>query len=275
MSNAQYESVKDAFEDDSASERIGIYYSEADGKYAIVVRMPEDNRPLLAGVGAAIGAAGLGIGALARNGVTIRGKSKWIEAFEPFLKDAHLLSTMYAVMVPDMVKEIEAIMSKIANQSSIGLNEEKSGSSEAVVKEVPSSGLPLGEGSATELAFETKKLAVEQMIVIRTLLLPKLEINLSQYKHFDRNKKKLKGEIINDEVSTAQTKEDLVSNIIQARNGIEKATRDVKNILEETKPDHTFRRDEVDLSVDLSDVVDQSTKVLAALERIKKYDTSV
>jgi hypothetical protein len=90
MSNAQYESMKDAFEDKSASERIGIYYNAADGKYAIVVRMPEDNRPLLAGVGAAIGAAGLGLGALARNGVTIRGKSKWIEAYEPFVKDAHL-----------------------------------------------------------------------------------------------------------------------------------------------------------------------------------------
>jgi hypothetical protein len=90
MSNAQYESMKDAFEDKSASERIGVYYNSVDGKYAIVVRMPEDNRPLLAGVGAAIGAAGLGLGALARNGVTIRGKSKWIEAYEPFVKDAHL-----------------------------------------------------------------------------------------------------------------------------------------------------------------------------------------
>lgn len=52
MSAAQYESMKDAFETPDSSERIGVYSKLNKNKeitYAVVVRMPKDNRALLGG----------------------------------------------------------------------------------------------------------------------------------------------------------------------------------------------------------------------------------
>lgn len=93
MSDAQYDSMKNAFEDREALEPIGIY--RRGDNYAIVVRLPKDNKRLLAGVGAAIGAAGLGLGFLSRGGVTFQKKAKWLAAYDLFMKDAHLLHALY------------------------------------------------------------------------------------------------------------------------------------------------------------------------------------
>lgn len=99
MSDAQYESMKDAFDEEEAFERVGIYRSN--DNYAIVVRLPKDNKLRLAGIGAGIGAAGLVLG-LATH--TIRQKSKWIEDFTLLNNDAALLASLYGTILD---KEIE------------------------------------------------------------------------------------------------------------------------------------------------------------------------
>ena len=102
MSASQYESMKDAFEEEEAFERIGIYHNAE--KYAIVVRLPNDNKLRLVGMGAGIGATGLALGLATGSGVTIRQKSKWIQAVDSLMKDgarfAHLCSHILSIRQP-------------------------------------------------------------------------------------------------------------------------------------------------------------------------------
>lgn len=96
LSDAQYESMKDAFEDPDGSELIGLYRNDA-MKYAIVVRMPKDNKALL-GLGAA--AIGLGSGALgffSRGAVSVTTEAKWADAVDKFIQDANLFSALYGL----------------------------------------------------------------------------------------------------------------------------------------------------------------------------------
>lgn len=110
LSERQYDSMKDAFENPDGSERIGIYQNE-DMKYAIVVRMPLDNKALLGASAAAIGVTGLGVGYLlggTQNGTKEEPPSAvsdggqnggssdpssvdWDAAIEEFFKNGYLL----------------------------------------------------------------------------------------------------------------------------------------------------------------------------------------
>lgn len=107
MSQAQYNSMKDAFEDDNAPELIGIYRNGAN-KYAIVVRLPTDNKVWRGGAMVGVGLAGLAVGALSSK-VNIRGTpsaavdlvaegvpnpDKWRSAFQHFIKDVHILAAL-------------------------------------------------------------------------------------------------------------------------------------------------------------------------------------
>ena len=111
MSAAQYESMKDAFESPDSSERIGIYRKmdededdKEDGyedgnehgraNYAIVVRLPKDNKMLLSGAAAAISLGSAAIGYKAhevQNRKKIDGKAQWLANYDRLLADAHYL----------------------------------------------------------------------------------------------------------------------------------------------------------------------------------------
>jgi hypothetical protein len=108
MSDAQYESMKDAFEEEEAFERVGIYRSE--DQYAIVVRLPKDNKPRLAGIGAGIGATGLVLGLAAGRGVTIRQKSKWIQSVDSLMKDAARFANLCAHLLSIRLPSADLLM---------------------------------------------------------------------------------------------------------------------------------------------------------------------
>jgi hypothetical protein len=249
MSNAQYESMKDAFEDDSASERIGIYQNLAERKYAIVVRMPEDNKSLLAGVGAAIGAAGLGLGLATRNGVTIRGKSKWLEAHDPFLKDAHLLSALYSLLIPKY--------QPIVNQNPQEFEQLKQADSQ------PQLAVDDRSLQATKLSEPDPRIKVYYHAAQILGLLSGLEVTVYGYKNLVEGKQKGESELVAQQ--RVNSNRALVLNMINYRKAIMKSIQEIQGFLNERYKSYEFKQ-----------VVDDlSTKVLEVGGKIEKYDKHV
>jgi hypothetical protein len=113
MSAAQYESMKDAFEAPDSSERIGVCSKINDNQeitYAVVVRMPKDNKMLLGGAAAVFGLGSAAIGYKAHEVQTSKKsdqktevqtskksdqKTQWLADYDQFLADAHYLYVLF------------------------------------------------------------------------------------------------------------------------------------------------------------------------------------
>jgi hypothetical protein len=176
MSSAQYESLRDAFNDDKSTDLVGLY--KKGGDYAIVLRVPQTSVLDKLAIGGAAGGGAIA-GALtmwaARQNWTQ--KAKWIEAYRKYASYMYQLYTneINQDMVPPNFDNLNALMGQLINAQGDAALEKYIG--KQMIIEMPTPDLAkkiVGEEKTTPplgpdevLAIQTAKNVISQYEILQ------------------------------------------------------------------------------------------------------------
>jgi hypothetical protein len=175
------------------------------------------------------------------------------------LKDAHLLSGLYGLILPSIAQKVARTL---PSQSPSAQPSQRTRQYEGDLDAEGNDERLQAFGQSLELALGASEILRIKQFPIQ---LQSLEGELHAYAQFERDNAKTKGESVEVVKARAIKKQNIVEEIIESREQITGSIKEVTAFLNgmEVKPPYN------------QDVVDLSAKIVEAGNKIKKYDASV